>query len=103
VVARTQRSLLLADLQECRLSEVGWPDQGGEKFHFGNDKVGAGGRRGCCRLLRASRPTGPPAALPAAGAAAAASARPFHTAPAAPGQQAAVSGGLCRLASGLAA
>jgi intraflagellar transport protein 172 len=39
VVARTPRSLLLADLQTCRMSEVGWAEQGGEKFYFGNEKV----------------------------------------------------------------
>ena len=40
LVANTSKTLLLGDLVSCRLSEVSWPNTGGnEKFYFDNDNV----------------------------------------------------------------
>jgi hypothetical protein len=40
LVARTPTTLLMGDLDTCKLSEVPWASVGAEKFHFENDKVG---------------------------------------------------------------
>ncbi len=40
LVANTSKTLLLGDLVSGRLSEVSWPNTGGnEKFYFDNDNV----------------------------------------------------------------
>lgn len=39
LVARTEQTLLLGDLDSCKLSEVPWRSTGGEKFYFENEKV----------------------------------------------------------------
>ncbi|GMH45662.1 hypothetical protein BSKO_13619 [Bryopsis sp. KO-2023] len=40
LVARTPETLLVGDLETCKLSEIPWSNStGGEKFHFENEKV----------------------------------------------------------------
>lgn len=39
IVARTQETMLLGDLETCKLSEVQWQGDGTEKFYFENEKV----------------------------------------------------------------
>ena len=38
-VAHTHETMLLGDLESCKLSEVPWAGSGNEKFHFDNPKV----------------------------------------------------------------
>ena len=39
LVGRTQATLLLGDLDTCRLSEIAWESDMTEKFYFENEKV----------------------------------------------------------------
>lgn len=39
LVGRTQHTLLLGDLDTCKLSEVEWHSDGSEKFIFDNESV----------------------------------------------------------------
>ena len=39
LVAHTNETLLMGDLESCKLSEVPWSGSGREKFHFENEKV----------------------------------------------------------------
>ena len=39
LVAHTHETLLMGDLETCKLSEVPWSGSGREKFHFENEKV----------------------------------------------------------------
>ena len=40
LVAHTTESLLLGDLETCKLSEIPWMGSGQEKFHFDNPQAG---------------------------------------------------------------
>lgn len=40
LVGRTQATLLLGDLDTCRLSEIPWESDMTEKFYFEHEKVG---------------------------------------------------------------
>lgn len=44
IVARTQGTLMLGDLESCRLSEIPWDSDLTERFFFDSDKVGCGVR-----------------------------------------------------------
>ena len=39
LVARTTYTLLMGDLDTCKLSEIPWDSDGSEKFHFENERV----------------------------------------------------------------
>ena len=39
MIARTQHTLLMGDLETCKLSEMEWNSDGGEKFIFDNDSI----------------------------------------------------------------
>jgi len=39
LIAHTHETLLMGDLESCKLSEVPWSGSGNEKFHFDNEKV----------------------------------------------------------------
>jgi hypothetical protein len=41
IVGRTQATLLLGDLESCRLSEIPWESDLSEKFYFEHEKVGS--------------------------------------------------------------
>jgi len=38
-VANTAHTLMLGDMETCRLSEVSWETTGTEKYHFDNPQV----------------------------------------------------------------
>jgi hypothetical protein len=42
IVGRTQATLLLGDLESCRLSEIPWESDLSEKFYFEHEKVRSG-------------------------------------------------------------
>lgn len=39
LVANTAHTLMLGDMETCRLSEVSWETTGTEKYHFDNPQV----------------------------------------------------------------
>lgn len=39
LIGRTANTLLMGDLESCKLSEIPWQTDGSEKFHFENDRV----------------------------------------------------------------
>ncbi len=39
LVANTEHTLMLGDMETCRLSEVSWETTGTEKYHFDNPQV----------------------------------------------------------------
>ena len=41
LIASTAETLLMGDLETCKLSEVPWSGSGAEKYHFDNPQVGA--------------------------------------------------------------
>jgi intraflagellar transport protein 172 len=39
LIAKTTTTLLMGDLDTCKLSEIRWESDGSEKFHFEKEKV----------------------------------------------------------------